>query len=146
MGEITRSNIKFYLAGLWEGDEHIWIPERAKVPSGKNYSPHFAISFADYKYPLVLELKQLIGDSIRHKVKNHTYVLTIASIPGVINIINLINGCLRTSKIIQFNTLIKWINQATGNSISTYNIDSSNLLNNVWLAGFIETDGSFPFL
>lgn len=76
------------------------------APSGKKYTPHLAISFAESDYPLVLKLKLLIGGSIRHKVENHTYVLTITSIPGLIKIINLMNGCLRTPKIARFNAMI----------------------------------------
>jgi len=137
------TNIKYYLAGLWEGDGHILIPVTKNAPCGKKYTPHFAISFAESEYPLVLKLKFLIGGSIRHKAENHTYVLTITSIGGLINIINAINGCLRTPKIAKFNAMINWINQETGSSIPTYNVDNSNLLNNAWLSGFIEADGSF---
>lgn len=139
----TPSNIKYYLAGLWEGDGHIWIPENKFAPSGKRYTPHFAISFAEAEYPLVLKLKSLLGGSIRHKVENHTYVLTITSIPGLINIINMINGCLRTPKIWKFNELINWINLEKGNFIPTYDVDTKNILLNAWLSGFIEADGSF---
>jgi hypothetical protein len=39
--------------------------------------------------------------------------------------------------------MIDWINQSTGSSIPTHNVDNSNLLNNAWLAGFIDADGSF---
>ena len=113
------------------------------APSGKKYTPHLAISFAESEYPLVLNLKYLIGGSIRHKVENHAYVLTITSISGLINIINLMNGCMRTTKIARFNAMIDWINQSTGSSIPTHNVDNSNLLNNAWLAGFIDADGSF---
>lgn len=95
------------------------------------------------EYPLVLELKSLIGGVIRHKVKNHTYVLTITSIPDLINIIKLINGCLRTPKLTRFNEMINWINQATSSSIVKHEVDNSNLLNNAWLSGFIDADGSF---
>jgi hypothetical protein len=77
-------------------------------------------------------------------VDNHTYVLTITSISELINIINALNGCLRTPKIIKFNNMINWINQETGRFISTIDkVDSSNLLLNAWLSGFIEADGSF---
>lgn len=136
-------NFRYYLAGLWEGDGHIWIPLTANAPSGKKYTPHFSISFAQEEYSLVLKLKSLIGGSIRHKVENHTYVLTITSIPGLINIINAVNGCLRTPKIAKFNAMINWINQETGSSITTYDVDNSSLLVNAWLSGFIEADGSF---
>nr|AVR57723.1 LAGLIDADG homing endonuclease [Termitomyces sp. T132] len=141
-GKFT-SNIKYYLAGLWEGDGHIWIPKTTHAPSGKKYAPHFAISFAESDYPLVQELKLLIGGSIRYKVENHTYVLTISSISGLIHIINLINGCLKTPKLARFNEMINWINQSTGSFIPTHVVDNSNLMNNAWLAGFIEADGSF---
>jgi hypothetical protein len=76
-------------------------------------------------------------------VENHTYVLTISLIPELINIINALNGCLRTPKFAKFNSMINWINQETGSSIPTYNVDNSNLLLNAWLSGFIEADGSF---
>lgn len=137
------SNLGPYLAGLFEGDGHIWIPTTERAPSGKNYTPHFAISFAESEYPLVLELKNIIGGTIRHKIENHTYVLTISSISGLINIINMINGCLRTPKISKFNDMINWINLKTGSSIPTNDVDNSNILDNAWLSGFVEADGSF---
>nr|AYE93199.1 LAGLIDADG homing endonuclease [Termitomyces sp.] len=139
------SNLGPYLAARFEGDGHIFIPKTTHAPSGKKYAPHFAISFAESDYPLVQELKLLIGGSIRHKVENHTYVLTISSISGLIYIINLINGCLRTPKLARFNEMINWINQSTGSFIPTHVVDNSNLMNNAWLAGFIEAGrrGSF---
>lgn len=132
-----------YLAGLWEGDGHIWIPKTSPAPSGKRYNPHFVLTFAEIDYPLVLVLKTLIGATIRHKVDNHVYVLTITSISGLLNIISLINGHLRTPKLTQFNKMIEWINNNTGSTISTHLPDTSDLLKNAWLSGFIEADGSF---
>lgn len=92
---------------------------------------------------MVLALKVLIGGTIRHKVKNHAYVLTITSISGLIKIIGLINGYLRTPKISRFNDMIRWINQSTGSTISTHGVDTSDLSHNAWLSGFVEADGSF---
>jgi hypothetical protein len=103
----SKSNIGPYLAGLFEGSKgHILIPATKYAPSGKKYTPQFAISFAEEEYPLVLKLKSLIGGSIRHKVENHTYVLTITSTLELINIINALNGRLRTPKIEKFNAMI----------------------------------------
>ena len=137
------SNIRYYLAGLWEGAGQIWIPLSKNAASGKRYTPHFAISFAESEYPLVLKLKSLIGGSIQHNVENHAYVLNITSISGLINIINVLNGSLRTPKIANFNSMINWINRETGCSIPSYNVDNSNLITNAWLSGFIDADGSF---
>lgn len=85
----------------------------------------------------------LIGGSIRHKVENHAYVLTISSVSGLINVIGLINGYLRTPKIARFNQLIQWVNNKTGDSIVSCPVDSSDVLSNAWLSGFIDADGSF---
>lgn len=124
------SNFGPYLAGLWEGDGHIWIPSTTHAASGKRYTPHFAITFAEVDYPLVLILKLLIGGTIRHKVENHAYVLTITSISGLIYVINLINGHLRTPKISTFNKMIEWINASTGEALLTHEVDQSDLLGN----------------
>jgi hypothetical protein len=132
-----------YLAGLFEGDGHIWVPTTTHAPSGKKYTPHFSITFAEVDYPLVFILKLLIGGSIRHKVENHAYVLTIASIAELVKVICLINGHLRTPKIAKFNEMINWINKSTGDCIPTYTVDRSDIFGNAWLAGFIEADGSF---
>lgn len=50
---------------------------------------------------------------------------------------------MRTPKIARFNALIKWINQFTGSALAINSVDNSNILNNAWLSGFIEADGSF---
>ena len=104
----SRSKFGAYLAGLWEGDGHIWIPNTTHAPSGKRYTPYFAITFNEVDYPLVLVLKTLLSGTIRHKKENSAYVLVISSISGLTIVINLINGYLRTPKIDQFNKLVDW--------------------------------------
>ena len=139
-------NLGAYLAGLWEGDGHIWIPKTTHAPSGKKYTPHFVITFDEKEYPLVLTLRLLIGGSIRHKKDNHAYTLSITSLGGLKKIIVLLNGFSpygSTPKLIQFNNLIDWINDATDSSFVKHDYDKSDILNNAWLSGFIEADGSF---
>uniref|UniRef100_UPI0030033EAA LAGLIDADG endonuclease n=1 Tax=Trametes meyenii TaxID=526243 RepID=UPI0030033EAA len=137
------SNLGSYLAGLWEGDGHLWVPTTTKSPSGKKYTPHFAITFSEVDYPLVVVLQNLIAGSIRHKVENNACVLTITSIAGLIKVIGLINGHLRTPKIEKFNSMINWINNKRGLGIPLQTVDLSLIESNAWLAGFIESDGSF---
>ena len=139
----SRSNLGSYLAGLWEGDGHIWIPKTTHAPSGKKYTPHFVITFNETEYPLVLALKLLIGGTVQHKKDNHAYTLSITSISGLTKIISLINGFLRTPKLNKFNNLIDWINNATGSSFIKHNSDTRDILNNAWFSGFVEADGSF---
>ena len=53
-------------------------------------------------------------------------------------VINLINGYLRTPKIDQFNKLVDWINKKSNSNISIYEPDTSSILKNAWLSGFID--------
>jgi len=72
------SKFSGYLAGLWEGDGHIWIPNTTHAPSGKRYTPHFAITFSFFEplvqkryevdYPLVVVLKNLLGFDIKKRI------------------------------------------------------------------------------
>lgn len=57
--------------------------------------------------------------------------------------VKLLNGYLRTPKIIKFNQLIIWLNQKYNYNIPIYSPDISNLNENGWLAGFIDADGGF---
>ena len=53
------------------------------------------------------------------------------------------NGFLRTPKLSDFNNLISWLNAYTGSNIPQHTADTSDVLGNAWLAGFIDADGSF---
>jgi hypothetical protein len=57
--------------------------------------------------------------------------------------INLLNGYLRTPKIIKFNELIVWLNEKYNYNIPIHSPDTSDLNENGWLAGFIDADGGF---
>lgn len=132
-----------YIAGLWEGDGHVWIPQFSHSPSGKTYIPHFCITFCESDYPLVVKLKSILGGSIRFKKENHAYVLTLASIADLTNIVNLLNGYLRGPKLEHFKALINWLNNHKNTNFNCKDKDTSNLLTNSWLSGFIDAEGSF---
>jgi hypothetical protein len=57
--------------------------------------------------------------------------------------IKLLNGYLRTPKILKFNELIVWLNNKYNYNIPIHSPDISDLNKNGWLAGFIDVDGSF---
>ena len=56
-----------YLAGLWEGDGHIWITTTTHSPNGKRNTPHFAITFSAKDSPLVLALKAILKQELLMK-------------------------------------------------------------------------------
>ena len=139
------SNSKFgaYLAGLWEGDGHIWIPQKTHAPCGKKYVAQFCITFDAKEHPLVKALKSKLGGSIRYKRDSNAYVLVISSKSGLLNVIQLINGYLRTPKRHQFSKLIDWCNNSYKEAIVCKSLDHTCLLSTSWLSGFIQADGSF---
>jgi hypothetical protein len=133
-----------YLAGLFEGDGHIVLSKSIIVDSKvKNTSPSIAITFVNKDLPLINKLLDKFGGRLRFKDKENAIVWIIGSQKELINMINLLNGYLRTPKIIKFNELIVWINNKYNSNISINSPDTSDLNENGWLAGFIDADGGF---
>lgn len=64
---------------------------------------------------------------------------------SILNIINLINGHMRTPKIEALHRMIKWFNFNSNTKIKLFNLDFIPLQNNSWLAVFIDADGYFYF-
>lgn len=132
-----------YLAGLFEGDGHIWIQKKDRVYT-KRHNPRFFITFHIKDAPLANKLLSLLQyGHIAYKPKNNACVLTVSEIKGLVNIINLINGELRTPKINQVHLLIDWLRNNHKLNIDKLPIKVGNLNQDRWLAGFIDADGSF---
>jgi hypothetical protein len=130
-----------YLAGLFEGDGHIWLP---KNTLSKKHNPRFCITFNIKDLPLAEKLLAIIGFGfIRIKEKENACVLTISPINGLIKVVNLINGQMRTPKIYQLNLLINWLNSHHGQKFNCLTLNSTPLKDNAWLAGFTDADGNF---
>lgn len=130
-----------YLAGLFEGDGHIWFP---KENTKKIQNPRFCITFGLKNEPLAKKLLVLIGYGfIKYKIKDNACVLVISPVKGLKKIIKYINGELRTPKINQLHNLIDWINKNHSSNIIKLPIKKGNLNKDNWLSGFIDADGSF---
>ncbi|KAJ3113458.1 hypothetical protein HK100_001974 [Physocladia obscura] len=134
-----------YLAGLIEGDGTIVVPTYERSPKGKLNYPSIQIAFAAKDYPLAVVLRLLIGHgSISKRSHQAAYIYTVNNLEGLIKVVGLINGYMRTPKIGDLVSLISYLNP----KVDTLNvvglpIDVSCLGSNAWLAGFIEADGSF---
>jgi hypothetical protein len=57
-------------------------------------------------------------------------VLTVSNLKGLLIIVDLINGKLRTPKVRQLNNLINWLNQNKGLAIPQMNLDETPLNSN----------------
>ena len=139
--KVNNNDLGSYLAGLYEGDGHIWIQ---KTFSGKNHNPRFCITFGLKNEPLAKKLLEILEVGfIRYKNSDNACVIVISSVAGLKKIVSLINGKLRTPKIGQIEALINWLNKNHNTNILLLPICESSLLSNAWLSGFVDADGSF---
>jgi len=130
-----------YLAGLFEGDGHIWIPSDKLM---KKHNPRFCITFNKNDLPLVnIILKEIGYGFIRIKSKENAVVLTVSPIKGLKIILNLISSYLRTPKINQVNELINWLNIHHNTNMKKLIKNEKPFILDYWLSGFIDADGGF---
>lgn len=136
-------SLNTYLTGLFEGDGHIWIPN-INYNSSKKHNPRFCITFHLKDKPLAEKLLKSIGYGfIRIKLKENACVLTVSPLKGLIYVIRLLNGNMRTPKIHQLHSLIDWVNTHHNFNINKLYLSTSPLNSDSWLAGFLEADGCF---
>jgi hypothetical protein len=128
---INESDFGYYLAGLIDGNG--------------NFSKAFqmVIVFNELDASLAYFLKGKIGYGNVYKVKNKkAIILVISNRAGLLKILNLINGKIRSeNKFNQINNNI--LSNPYFNSFHVFSLNSDVNLNNYWLSGFSDADASF---
>lgn len=131
---INDEQLGYYLAGLIDGDGHF------------SKARQLVIVFSSPDAFLAYYLKENLGYGNVKKVKDkNAYLLIVSNKEGMLRVINLINGKLRTEH--RFNQVVnnllsytKW--DSLYKNIN-FTMDSSKNLDNHWLAGFSDADASF---
>jgi len=142
--KFMNSNFSSYLAGLIEGDGSIIVPKSERSIKGKLNYPCIQITFDLRDLPLAIIIQQkLRHGSLSRKKGVNAYVLTINNIEGLILVINIINGYMRTPKINALFDLIEWLNNQYSLDINRLELDKSPINSNSWFTGFIDADGHF---
>jgi len=132
-----------YLAGLIEGDGTIIVPNTLRSPKGKLNYPSIQLVFQLKDLPLALMIQKELGfGSLSRKKGVNAYILTINNNEGILFVISLLNGNMRTPKIHSLYKLIDFYRIKNIN-IEKKPLNNSPLESNGWLSGFIEADGSF---
>jgi LAGLIDADG endonuclease/Cytochrome C and Quinol oxidase polypeptide I len=131
---LNEKDFGYYLAGLIDGDGDFTSAQQ------------LVIVFHILDTPLAYYIKKRIGYGQVKKVKGKNAVIfIISSIKGLNSILYLINGKFRKlSKLNQIKNNI--LNSSRFKEIihkMNITIDNSDDLNNYWLAGFADADGSF---
>lgn len=134
-----------YLTGLIEGDGCIHVPITERSLKGKlNYpSIHIAFHLKDLPLALLVQKNLGFGSIVRRKGVN-AYYLIINDNKGIISMVNLLNGNMRTPKIYNLYNLINWLNHKNNDlNLIKLPLCTRPLNADAWLSGFIEADGHF---
>jgi hypothetical protein len=134
--------INSYLAGLIEGDGHLNVPKGLRNSSGKINIATIEVMFVLKDAPSAEFLKRLFGGNIYRIANRNCIKWAIQDKKSVTFIVNSINGKFRTPKINSLHRLIDFLNEK-GDNIVKLPLDNSPINSNAWLAGFIDSDGSF---
>ena len=98
-----------YLAGLIEGDGSIITPKSLKNEKGKLLYPKIKITFVDKYVPLAKKIKEVIDGGTIVKQANYNYSeLLFQYLKTIKKIILLINGKMRTPKIIALHNIMEF--------------------------------------
>ena len=140
---LDHPGIGAYLAGLWEGDGHIVLPDKDDNGSLKN-TPCVAITAHEKQLPLFELFKAKYGGWFRFKRAEHAIVWTVTAQADLLNLVILLNGNIRSPKLYQFNLLIDYLNSIFPDAkVVKYPVNTTSFLDSYWLAGFIDADGGF---
>ena len=103
----NKKNFQTYITGLIEGDGTILTPSNLRSPKGKLYYPSIQIVFHQKDLPLASLLKNKLNyGSLHHKKNKNAYIYSINSKEDILNMINILNGNMRTPKIHSLHKLI----------------------------------------
>lgn len=129
---LNNEQLGHYLAGLIDGDGHF------------SKAQQLVIVFSSPDAFLAYYLKEILSNCNVRKVKDkNAYLLVVSKKEGILNVLNLINGKLRSEN--KFNQVINNIlsHSRFKDSNIDFIINSSNDFDNHWLAGFSDADASF---
>lgn len=138
------NNFAYYLTGLIEGDGSIIVPKIERSEKGFLYYPSIKIAFDLRDFPLAQLIQKELGHGSLCRMKGvNAYLFQVNNKEGILLLISLLNGKMRTSKINCLYELIDWFNYKYGLTIVKNPLDISPISSNSWFAGFIDADGSF---
>jgi len=142
------NNFSSYLTGLIEGDGTIIVPKSERSSKGKLNYPSIQIIFHLKDLPLALIIQKNLGfGSLIRKKGLNAYILYINDKKGILNLVNLLNGKMKTPKIYSLYKLIDWLNNKniTGSTalLNKLPLNTDNLNKDAWLTGMIESDAHF---
>jgi hypothetical protein len=103
----SNTNFAHYITGLIEGDGTIHIPKTERSAKGSLNYPSIQIVFHLKDLPLALLIQKELGHgSISRKRNKNAYIYTINNLDGLLLLVSLLNGSMKTNKIYALYELI----------------------------------------
>jgi group I intron endonuclease len=144
MSSAINTEFALYITGLIEGDGSIHTPKTERSSKGVLNYPNIQIVFHLKDLPLALLIQKELGcGSISRKKGVNAYIYTINNYDGLILLISIINGNMKTNKIYALHRLIDWYNKYKGTSLEKKGLNTESIMSNAWLSGFIDSHGHF---
>ena len=113
------------------------------IKGSLNY-PSIQIIFHLKDLPLALLIQKELGHgSFSIKKGINAYIYTVNNTVGLLFLVNILNGNMKTKKIYTLHRLIYWYNKYRGTYLEKKKLNTDCMTSNAWLSGFIEADGHF---
>ncbi len=139
-----------WLTGLIEGDGTIITPfVTTDITKTKKQYPFIRIAFHKKDLPLATKLSEKLGygDIVEDKGAKNTILWTVNTKKGLLDLIERLNGNMRTPKIHRLYKLIDWYNDELGSTpLIKKELDKSPIDSNYWLSGMSDADSNFNII
>jgi hypothetical protein len=127
----NKNNLAYYLAGLLEGDGHISLPSLGVTTLNRVLNPRIVFTSHANNLAMYAFIQSELGNIGRFQTSGDNAIrYIIADVKGILILVNLMHGKLRTAKNIRFNDLIKFMNSKYSLDTPESLLDNSNLVNN----------------
>lgn len=104
----SNRRLRTYLAGLIERDGSIIVPSSLRDSKSRKQTVHVEIEFTIEDLLLAKKLQEVLnGGYINYRASGQSCRLVIKDYVTLLNVVNLINGCMRTPKIEVLHRLIE---------------------------------------
>lgn len=128
-----------WLAGLIEGDGSFIVPHAFRDSQNRIAYPHIRIAFHAKDLPLAQNIVAGLGYGSIYKSGSNTIIFDVSEKQALYDLIDRVNGNLRTPKIHRLEALIAF----SGYPNPLKDIDYTELGSNSWLAGMSDADSNF---
>jgi hypothetical protein len=128
------TQLAHYITGLIEGDGTIHVPKTERSVKGYYNYPSIQIVFHLKDLPLALLIQKEIGHgSISRKKGVNAYIYTVNNSKGLLLLIELMNGNMRTNKVFTFYKLIDWFNLKNKDlNFEKKELNTNSLISDAW--------------